>query len=92
MRRVARITVWYEDGTSRGVPIMEAGLCAECLRKMTGLERQRQGRKPGAGASLELMQAMRTEDGLTLREIAEIMGITKQAVAMRLRGIKRPPR
>lgn len=89
MRAVKRITVWYEDGTSRGVPAAE--LCAACRRKMSELPRYAQGPTPQPERTA-LMRAMRVEDGMLLEEIADVMGVSRQAVWSRLKGVKRGKR
>ncbi len=94
MKQVKYISVAFEDGSRHRID--PAGLCAACVAWL-GMTREgpkrRRGRPTGGrqGMTAEsakqtaLMVSMRLEEKLTLAEIGDIFGVTKEAVRLRLK-------
>lgn len=86
MGRVVRyISVAFEDGSRWRVRAEE--FCAGCLARLA----ESRARKPGYGMTeesretTELMTSLRVDERLTLDEIGEICGVTREAVRLRLK-------
>ncbi len=89
MKTIKYISVAFEDGSRHRID--PAGLCAACVSWL-GLTVPVRGRKPGvteeSARQTALMVAMRVEDKLTLGQIGDIFGMTREAVRLRLKRAK----